>query len=273
MESLSLILFSTTLQAAIGIMVFVALGYLLNKSANFKLAYITAAVLGLVGLLATLLHLGSPLRALNALYQFGDSWLSKEIWFTGLFVGGVVVGLICLLLKAKLLAKLAAFVTALIGLVDIFAMASIYDFASVPAWTAVGTFPEFYAAALAMGGILFIVLSGADAAPLKRSIAIVVTVLVAAQVAFGIVSFVQLGANSSAASAASFAFLNDQIIWLIIKWLFVVVGAALLWLPAKEGKANIAPVYGALALLLIGQVVGRVLFYEMMVVSGIGVPM
>ncbi len=91
MEHMSLTLFSICLQAAVGIMVFAAIGKLLNKDAIFKNAMMAAAGLGIIGMLASLLHLGRPLVAFMAIYQVGSSWLSREILFTALFVGLTVL--------------------------------------------------------------------------------------------------------------------------------------------------------------------------------------
>ena len=273
-EHFALTLFSICIQAAVGIMLFVAIGRLMNKEGVFKNAVITAAGLGIIGMLASLLHLGRPLSAMNALFQFGSSWLSREIWFTAIFVGLTVVAAVLLYVKPQASGAVTGLSAgaALVGLIDAFAMAKIYSSASVPVWQGAATTIEFYAAALSMGAMLFLVLSGKEAGKLKKIVALTVAAVVAVQVAVVVPYFISLGAGTGTALQASLMILGSLKTAVAIKWLFILAGAGLvLWLAKDElSKSVSGAVAGGAALILVGQVVGRYVFYAAMVVSGVG---
>lgn len=274
MEGLALTIFSTCLQSAIGIMLFVAIGRFVNKDGVFKNAMIAAAGLGILGMLASLLHLGRPLSAMNALLQFGSSWLSREIWFTAMFIGLTVLSVILVYVKpqAKSIITGLAAAAALVGLVDIYMMASIYSYSSVPVWQSPATFVEFYATAISVGAMLFLVLSMKEAAKMRKALAIVVTAAVAIQVAVVVPTLVSLGSSTSAALQSSLAIMNEMMLATILKWLCICVGAgAVLWMAKEELSQKVSyTALGGAILLLVGQVVGRYVFYAAMVVSGVG---
>ena len=273
-EHFALTLFSICIQAAVGIMLFVAIGRLMNKEGVFKNAVLTAAGLGIIGMLASLLHLGRPLSAMNALFQFGTSWLSREIWFTAIFVGLTVVAAVLLYVKPQASGAVTGLSAgaALVGLIDAFAMAKIYSSASVPVWQGAATTIEFYAAALSMGAMLFLVLSGKEAGKLKKIVALTVAAVVAVQVAVVVPYFISLGAGTGTALQASLMILGSLKTAVAIKWLFILAGAGLVLWQAKDeqSKSVSGVVAGGAALILVGQVVGRYVFYAAMVVSGVG---
>ncbi|SHN67688.1 dimethyl sulfoxide reductase anchor subunit family protein [Desulfitobacterium chlororespirans] len=274
-EHFALTVFSICIQAAVGIMVFVAIGRLMNKEGVFKNAVLTATGLGIIGMLASLLHLGRPLSAMNALFQFGSSWLSREIWFTAIFVGLTVVAAVLLYVKPQAAGAVTGLSAgaALVGLIDVFAMAKIYSSASVPVWQSAATTIEFLAAALSMGAMLFLVLSLKEAGKMKKIVALTVAAVVAVQVAVVVPYFISLGvAGSGTALQASLMILGSLKTAVAIKWLFILAGAGLvLWLAKDElSKSVSGAVAGGAVLILVGQVVGRYVFYAAMVVSGVG---
>ena len=273
-EHFALTVFSICIQAAVGIMLFVAIGRLMNKEGVFKNAVVTAAGLGIIGMLASMLHLGRPLSAMNALFQFGTSWLSREIWFTAIFVGLTVVAAVLLYAKPQAAGAVTGLSAgaALVGLIDVFAMARIYSSASVPVWQSAATTIEFLAAALSMGAMLFLVLSLKEAGKMKKIVALTVAAVVAVQVAVVIPYFISLGAGTGTALQASLMILGSLKTVVAIKWLFILAGAGLvLWLAKDElSKSVSGAVAGGAALILVGQVVGRYVFYAAMVVSGVG---
>lgn len=290
MNEMALVIFTIFIQAAIGIMVFVAIAKLLNKDSSLKAAIIVSAGLAIIGLLASLMHLGRPLSALNSLTQFGSSWLSREIWFTGTFTGLTFLTAVLILFKPSAKGAINALIpiAGIIGLADVFVMASIYHFTSVQAWQYNSVFVEFYAAALSMGAVLFMVLSSKEASPVRRTATLTIGAAVIIQVVAMIHYYVQLGANESLAAQKSLALLNSMGGVMAIKWLLILLGAGLMFLPFKTAKTNILTGQGAAevaaaaegtlstnllmaaSLLIIGQIVGRYLFYAVMVISGVG---
>ncbi|MBP1759856.1 MAG: reductase anchor subunit [Firmicutes bacterium] len=273
-EHLALTIFSVCLQAAIGMMVFVAIGRLLNKESVFKNAMLTASGLGIIGMLASLLHLGRPLRAINSLNQFGTSWLSREIWFTAIFLGLTIftVGLVYVKPKATSVITGLSGVAAVVGLIDVYLMASIYNSASVPIWHNVSTYVEFYATAISIGAMLFLVFSLKEAAKMRKILAVTVGIVVIIQVASTMLFLISSGVNSSAALQSSLAILGGMKLATAIKWLFILAGAgSILWMAKDElSKSFKGAIFSGAALVLIGQIVGRYLFYAAMVVTGVG---
>ncbi|HHY26332.1 MAG TPA: dimethyl sulfoxide reductase anchor subunit [Desulfitobacterium dehalogenans] len=273
-EHFALTVFSICIQAAVGVMLFVAIGRLVNKEGVFKNAMITATGLGVIGMLASLLHLGRPLSAMNALFQFGTSWLSREIWFTAMFVGLIVVAAVLLYVKPQAAGAITGLsaAAALVGLIDVFAMAKIYSSASVPVWQSATTTVEFYAAALSMGAMLFLVLSMKEAGKMKKFVALAVAAVVAVQVAAVVPYFISLGASTSTALQASLVILGSLKTATAIKWLFILAGAGLvLWMAKDELSKSVSnAVIGGTALILVGQAIGRYVFYAAMVISGVG---
>ena len=275
MENLSLVIFSIFVQAAIGIIVFVAIGRLLNKDAVFKKAMFTAAGLSIIGMLTSVLHLGRPLNAIRALNQFSTSWLSREIWFTSFFVGLTVLALILLLKKQqkKGFYSILLYIAAIVGLVDVFFMASIYSHTGVPVWQGNSIYFEFYTASISMGAILFLALSGKEAEKMKRIIALTIAAAVVIQIAAAVPNLITLGLSTNGALIKSMSILGDMTFLTAIKWGFILIGAGfVLWMAKdKESKSESRILISSTILLLVGQGVGRYLFYASMVVTGVGI--
>ncbi|MGI1659033.1 MAG: dimethyl sulfoxide reductase anchor subunit family protein [Desulfitobacterium sp.] len=289
MEELALIIFTICVQSAIGIMVFATIAKYLNKDGIFKTAVVCAAGLAIIGLLASFLHLGQPIRALNSLAHFATSWLSREIWFTSAFTGLTVLAALMILFKPTAKGAIQALVAlaALIGLVDVYAMASIYTFTSIPAWNSGSVTIEFYAAALSMGAVFFLALSGAEGAKVSQSATIIAGIAIALQVVSMAGYTIQLGTNNSLAAQQSLSVLSGMSGAMIVKWLFILFGTGLLFLPLQKQQFNVSAsgqatavvaaagtasisLYAAAALLIIGQIVGRYLFYSIMIISRVG---
>ncbi|MGE4273089.1 MAG: dimethyl sulfoxide reductase anchor subunit family protein [Desulfitobacterium sp.] len=274
MEHMALTIFSICIQVAIGIMVFVAIGRLMNKEAVYKNAMLTAAILGIVGVLASLQHLGRPLSALKSLNQFGSSWLSREIWFTAIFIGLTIVAVALVYAKPQVKEAITGLstVAALVGLVDVYMMAAIYSQSSVAVWQNNSTLIEFYATAISMGAVLFLLVSMKEAANMRKIVALTVGVAVIIQVAAVVPSLVSMSASSSGALQSSLSILEDMQLVSVMKWLCILAGAGIaLWMAKDEStKAFSSTVLSVAILLTVGQVVGRYVFYAVMVVSGVG---
>lgn len=76
-----LIAFTVLSQLAAGLAVFLALP---GRPAS-RTGWLSVFVVGAAGLLASLFHLGQPLRAASALNGLGTSWLSAEGLLFGVF--------------------------------------------------------------------------------------------------------------------------------------------------------------------------------------------
>lgn len=89
-----------------------------------------------IGFLASVMHLGSPLRAFNSLNRVGASALSNEIASGALFfaVGGFWWLLAVLEKMPAALGKIWLVITLLLGLLFILAMTRVYQIDTVPTW-------------------------------------------------------------------------------------------------------------------------------------------
>ncbi|SHN75848.1 dimethyl sulfoxide reductase anchor subunit family protein [Desulfitobacterium chlororespirans] len=270
MEEFALIIFTICVQAAVGLMVFTAVAKQLNKTGVFKIAVAASAGLAVVGLLASFLHLGHPLAAVNTLTRFATSWLSREIWFTSAFTGLTVFAVLLLYFKpaAKKALNTLIILAAAIGLIDVLAMASVYTSSSVAAWQSGSIVVEFYAAAISMGALLFLALSAKeDTGRMRKIVAISVAAAFVIQAVVMLPYYNSFGGSDNLALQQSHAILSSMTPAMVLKWAAILVGAGLLFLPAKEKSKEVPIILGATALVLLGQIVGRYLFFAIMIVS------
>ena len=167
----SLIVFTVLIQLTVGLYLFSGLiHYLLRDPMNdvwFNLFFRAAILLvmaGLViGLLVSLLHLGSPKNAPRALQNLGSSWLSAEVFFMLFF--GLTAGSFTVLLwmggEMTLPGKVQYYLGCCVGLTLIYCMANVYRLATVPSWKTPFTRFSFFKTTillgiLAAGGLLWI---------------------------------------------------------------------------------------------------------------------
>ncbi|MFA5537006.1 MAG: DmsC/YnfH family molybdoenzyme membrane anchor subunit [Bacillota bacterium] len=278
MGETNLLIFSICLQAAIGITLFSLLGGLLYRDKQFKTASYLAAFLAVMGILASFTHLGHPLSALNVFGGFGRSWLSNEAILAGIFAGLAVLNAVIVYLKPddKGLITGITGLGSLLGLVVVFSMAKIYTTASVPAWQGINTYVDFYTTTIALGALLFLAAgfrSLRDAN--KKVFGYAILVAVAIQAATSIPHILNLNQMGLAAQD-SLRVLNSisGLIW--VKWVLVLSGAALLLLPANAGKISRKDkspskiLFVAGMALVVGQIIGRYLFYAALVVMNVG---
>ncbi|ELW1645097.1 dimethyl sulfoxide reductase anchor subunit [Enterobacter oligotrophicus] len=147
MHELPLLIFTLFLQGSVGVTLWLAFGRQAvtgtdTPHRSLLIAAAGAFVLASLGLLASALHMGYPLNALNALRHVASSWLSREIIFASLYLAAL--GLATLLLFAKKPGwKLLLVVAGVVGLVDVFCMAQIYIHTSVVTWQHLNTLVLF----------------------------------------------------------------------------------------------------------------------------------
>ncbi|EHL09157.1 hypothetical protein HMPREF0322_00188 [Desulfitobacterium hafniense DP7] len=270
----ALLVFSFFMQASIGIMFFMTLGKILHADQEFKKAAYLAAGLSIIGVIASLAHLGKPLAALNSLLNVGSSWLSREVLFSGVFMGIAVLYALVQYLKVENQGIKAAlrWAGSGIGLIAVFSMAKLYSTASVPVWQGANTFADFYGTTIAVGALLFLALSfkelqGKD----KKILGLIVLAAVVIQAAVAVPYGINLGLGGSAAHASA-EILNGLSAAVGLKWLLVLGGAGILLWPTlqQEAKSATGMIYLAGIALVCGQFIGRYIFYAAMVVTNIG---
>ena len=164
-----LILFTVLAQTAVG--AYLLLGGVILKGnlcvgvndRLHKAMFFLWVLMGL-GFVASTMHLGSPLRAFNALNQVGSSWLSNEI-FTGsvFFALGGGYWLLEMLDKGnETLRKLLLAAGMLVGIAFMYSMIKLYLLDTVPTWNTVYT-PIAFVMTMLTSGLIFghLLLTGA----------------------------------------------------------------------------------------------------------------
>ena len=106
-----------------------------------------------IGFLASVMHLGSPLRAFNSLNRVGASALSNKIASGALFfaVGGFWWLLAVLEKMPAALGKIWLVITLLLGLLFVLAMTRVYQIDTVPTWYTGYTTSAFFLTVLLSG--------------------------------------------------------------------------------------------------------------------------
>lgn len=140
MHELPLLIFTLFLQGSVGVTLWLAFG---STQRSALLPAAGAFVLASLGLLASALHMGYPLNALNALRHVSSSWLSREIIFASLYLAALGFATLLMFVKKPGWKPLLV-VAGLVGLVDVFCMAQIYMHASVVTWQHVNTLVLFF---------------------------------------------------------------------------------------------------------------------------------
>lgn len=248
------------------------------------------------GLAASTFHLGSPLRAYNALRHWDGSWLSREI----------IVGVLFLVLGAAFafmqwfrwgthrLRQAVAFLAAAAGAALVYCISQVYSLATVPAWATYHTVLRFYLTALLLGGLAvgaaLVVTANVrarrDREPDAAAMALVTrsvrgiafgSILALGLKFVGLPAYIgYLGTHPSAAASESLTILTDTYgAFSAAQTILIFLGIALLGfllyrMSGKDAGAAMLPVIAlsAFFLVLAGEVIGRMLFYASMVRVG-----
>lgn len=239
-----------------------------------RMMFFLWALMG-VGFAASMLHLGSPLRAMNALNRLGASPLSNEIATGSLFFAlGGLYWLLAVLNRLPMgLDKPWLVAIALAGLVFLYAMGRVYLIDTVPTWYSVFTPLGFVLTALIGGPLLgYLLLRAAgipDAAlrylPWVSALALLASLLVV------ILQASQLPTIHSSVQQAA-TLIPDYGLLMAGRLLLLVLGLAFWLLPLLRGKT---PPVGGLAFgmlwVLCGELIGRAVFYGLHMTVGMAV--
>lgn len=148
----SLVIFTLLGQASAGMLLLLSL-FVDAESDRARVAGWVALVLLCIGALASLAHLSDPWLSFYTITNVGTSWLSREIWFVGLFGAATLVWLVT---RRAWVRRLAA----LFGLGLVYVMSRVYTLPTVPFWNSAATFWTFLAAALLLGAATLLFLNG-----------------------------------------------------------------------------------------------------------------
>jgi anaerobic dimethyl sulfoxide reductase subunit C len=246
-----------------------------------------------LGLLASLAHLGNPLNAYRAVTNVGSSWLSREILLGVLFavVGAAFAFMQWRKVSTFAVRNIVAWVAGLVGLALVYSMSQVYMLPTRPSWNFVTTPLSFFGTTLLLGvlavGAAFVANYGyvqrknpgcaSEQCVLLRSslrwFAIASIVLLGFQFVI-LPVWVAFMAGSATASAA--ALVGDFGILFALRLILVFLGAGVLGVflyqtaSSPEGeRVMITVAYAAFALVFVGELIGRFLFYATAVKFGL----
>ena len=227
-----------------------------------------------IGFLASVLHLGSPLRAFNSLNRVGASALSNEIAAGSVFfaVGGFwwLVSVIGKMPPA--LGKIWLVVSQILGVVFVWAMTRVYQIDTVPTWYTGYTTLAFFLTLVLGGPLLAALLLRVANTTYKSTFAASVSVLaLLACVAVIVLQSNDLATIHSSVQQAS-ALLPDYGALQI--WRIVLLAAGLgCWLcplmRRQEPKA--LALFAGVILVVVGELIGRGLFYGLHMTAGMAI--
>jgi anaerobic dimethyl sulfoxide reductase subunit C (anchor subunit) len=303
-QDFALITFTILMQMAVGAFLVLALVqiYIARKDGReeadrlVRRGLLVIGPLIVIGLVASLLHLGDPLGGYRAINNFGTSWLSREIVFSVSFA--VLVAIYALLQWFKILSfalrSFIAWITSLVGIALVISMSNVYFLFSQPAWNSWATLITFFTTTFLLGSLAMGVFVMANYAydkrrepktteqrsellrPIMRYIAIASVLLLGIELVTLPIYLATLAAGPAAAVETAQLWIG-QYSWVFIgRLVLVFLGAGVFalflyrnTLAPKLERALGNLTYAAFVLVLAGEVLGRLLFYATHVKIGI----
>ncbi|WP_027367907.1 dimethyl sulfoxide reductase anchor subunit family protein [Desulfocurvibacter africanus] len=244
-----LVLFTVLAQAAVGTVLVSGLRQHAapGLAGDVRREWFTASGILLLGLAASLFHLGHPLGALGAIKHLSRAWLSREVLGTGLFLALAVAGA---LTAREKIGKVLVLTASLVGLLAVFAMGMTYAPPSYPALNNALPLVFFLLTALLLGSGVAALFSPESRQPMLCSILGVS--LIIALVVYLVVPCVWLS-GSTVMAATGKAWMSSPLYWGRIV-VGLVLPLVVLW------KARRVPAW-LLAPLLAGELMGRMIFF------------
>ncbi len=212
-----LVLFTVLGQCVAGGLIITGLAWLTgteNERPRIVRAMFFLWVLMGIAFIASVMHLGSPLRAFNSLNRLGHSPLSNEIASGSLFfaVGGLWWLVAVLGKMPDTLGKIWLIVAMALGVLFIFAMTRVYQIDTVPTWHNGYTTLGFFLTAFLGGPLLGALLLAVAGVTGPRAFAIVSVFALVISAAAALVQSAGLAGIHSSVQQAS-ALLPDYGFW------------------------------------------------------------
>lgn len=288
-----LVAFTVVLQMAAGLLIVSELACLAGGAVAKRLLFrreILGFLLGVVGMLISLGHLGNPLHSPFTILNVGTSWLSREILCTSFFVGTLAALSFTRYRPAyAAYSPIVAAVSCLAGLATLFVMAKVYMIVTVSSWNTPATMLNFLGTALLLGSLASGLLAclrwgtvGASSTDEQGSRGRMIGLILFGTVLGLGLKFVEIpldllaGAQANARGISGIsALLAAGLPLFVVRLMLPVAGTALFaWAMAgafRKGTAGLSTVgtISALVFALAGEVIGRFFFYGMHVLVGL----
>lgn len=244
------------------------------RQAAYCTRYVFLWVVMGLGFLASIMHLGSPMRAFNSLNRVGASGLSNEIAAGSIFfaVGGFWWLVAVLGKMPETLGKLWLLVNMVLGIIFILAMTRVYQIETVPTWYTDYTTLAFFLTAILGGPLFAALLFQASRVSFKSTIfasisvlALLVCIAVIALQGMALVSI-----HSSVQQASSL--IPDYAVLQACRVALLVIGLGCWICPlVRRKEPHIVGLLLGLILVLGGEILGRGLFYGLHMTVGMAV--
>ncbi|MFS7251427.1 dimethyl sulfoxide reductase anchor subunit family protein [Rahnella rivi] len=274
-----LMVFTVLGQCVVGAFIVLAMALLTQRSAEeqrrIHLSMFFLWALMAVAFIASVLHLGSPLRAFNSLNRLGASPLSNEIGSGSLFfaLGGIYWLLAMINKMPRLLGKIWLVVTMLAGIGFVYAMCRVYEINTVPTWNNLYTAFSFELTVLIGGPVLgYLLLRGANiqGCGLRLLPVISLTGLVISMVLVVMQSAGLANIHSSVqAASALIPQYGSLSAWRLV---LIILGLGCWFCPLiMRKRPALLSMILAFVLVFSGELVGRAIFYGLHMTVGMAV--
>ena len=229
-----------------------------------------------IGFIASTLHLGSPMRAFNSLNRIGASSLSNEIASGAIFfaVGGIGWLLAVTNKLSCTLRSVWLVVTMVLGVVFVWMMVRVYNtIDTVPTWYRIWTPLSFFLTLFIGGpllGYLLLRWAGVQGWAL-RLLPVISLAALAVSVVVSLMQGVELASIHSSIQQAS-SLVPDY--GSLMAWRIAAIALALVcWVaPQLKGYQPAVPLLSlAFMLVLVGELIGRGVFYGLHMTVGMAV--
>ncbi|PSW39413.1 dimethylsulfoxide reductase [Photobacterium phosphoreum] len=227
-----------------------------------------------LGFMASTMHLGSPLRAFNALNQVGSSWLSNEIFTGSLFfaLGGSYWLLALLKLGPVALRKVILVLGMLVGISFIYSMVMVYLISTVPTWDTLYTPLAFVLTTLLSGfifGHLLLTIAKHHDANMDNALPLIGAIFAAIYVVVVIAQIIDLHSTESALGSAMDIIPN--LMQLQVMRIILLFAAIICWFIPRLIKARPTLLTMLLSIIFIifAELIGRGIFYGLHMTVGV----
>lgn len=272
-----LVVFTVLAQTAVGAFLIMSLANLVVdsrvgvKDKVTRNMFFVWVLMGL-GFMASSAHLGSPMRAMNALNQVGSSWLSNEILTGSLFFafGGFYWLLDVLKKGPEGLRKILMVLGMIAGVAFMYSMVNVYLINTVPTWDTPYTWWSFLLTVLVSGSLFALILMHSaqfDSVKYSRTIQVVVVVGVIAMIVMTLGQMTALAGINSSVVAASDLVVNMGCLQ-GIRIALIIVGSAIALACVRREKANSAIALVGFAMVLFAELLGRTIFFNLHMTVG-----
>ena len=274
-----LVLFTVLGQCVVGATIITGMGWLAarNERSDERRIVLNMFFLWVVmgiAFFASVLHLGSPLRAFNSLNRIGSSALSNEIASGSVFfaVGGFWWLLSVIGKMPATLGRIWLVISMVLGLIFVWAMTRVYQIDTVPTWYNGYTTASFFLTVVLTGPLFAALLLKLAKVPFNGKFFASLSVLaLLASLAVVVMQTSDLGFTHSSVQQAN-ALLPD---WARLQvWRFVLLLAGLgCWLCPLLRRVPSHAIGLAIGLLLVlaGEFIGRGLFYGLHMTVGMAI--